>query len=109
METIFSAYTKEINNQTFYFVKKFNSFPEYDDVPKVLVAYGMHTDFYHACDIAKIYDEAVINNLLDELHILPASAKIIPLQKQKSKSLTNSIIRNTHQALLKLRLAGINN
>lgn len=109
METIFSAYTKEINNQTFYFVKKFNSFPEYEDVPKVLVTYGMHTDFYHACDIAKIYDETVINILLDHLHILPASAKIIPLQKQKTKSLANSLIKNTHEVLLKLRLAGINN
>ena len=109
MEIIYTAYTREVNSQIFYFVKKFTFFPEYENAPKVLDSYGMHKDFFRACDIAKIYDEAIINNLLNQLHILPESAKVIPMQNEKSKSsITHSLLKNTHQALLKLRLAGIN-
>jgi hypothetical protein len=108
MEIIYTAYTREVNNQIFYFVKEFTFFPEYENTPKVLNKYGMHSDFFRACDIAKIYDEAIINNLLNQLHILPESAKVIPIQNEKTKSITNSLLKNTHQALLRLRLAGIN-
>ena len=107
MENVYTAYTKVVNNVTFYFVKKYTIFPEYQDVPKVLNTMGMHIDFFRACDIAQIFNEAIINKLLlDELHILPDTAKMIPMNGVKA--ITHSLIKNTHQAILKLRLAGIN-
>lgn len=106
MENIYLAYTKVINDATFYFVKKYTTFPELEDMPKVLDSMGMHRDFYRACDIAKIYEEAVINKLLDELHILPVTEKVIPMYGVKA--ITHSLVKNTQHAILKLRLAGIN-
>lgn len=108
MEIIYTAYTREVNGQILYFVKEYTSFPEYENAPKVLNHYGMHSDFFRACDIAKIYDEAIISNLLNQLPIPPESAKVIPMQNEKAKSITHSLLKNTHLALLKLRLAGIN-
>lgn len=106
MENIFTAYTREINNQTFYFVKKFVTFPEYNDGIQILDSYGMHHDFMKACNIANIHDESVINNLSDQLRIIPEAARIIPMHKKNS--ITHSLLRNTQQAILKLGLAGFN-
>ncbi len=106
MENIYKAYTKEINDKTFYFVKKFSTYPEYENSPQVLDAMGMHKDFFKACKIAKIEDEAIIRTLMNELHIIPDSARIIHMHRVKA--MTHSIIKNTHQAILKLRLASFN-
>jgi len=106
MENIYKAYTKEINGKTFYFVKKFSIFPEFDDTPKVLDAMGMHTDFFKACAIAKVEDEVMVSKLMSDLHIIPDSARVIHMHRVKA--MTHSLIKNTHQAILKLRLAAIN-
>jgi hypothetical protein len=106
MENIYKAYTKEINGKTFYFVKKFSVFPEYENSPKVLDAMGIHTDFYKACNIAKIDDDIVVRNLMNELHIIPDSARVIHMHGVKA--MTHSLIKNTQQAILKLRLASLN-
>jgi hypothetical protein len=106
MENIYKAYTKEINGKTFYFVKKFSVFPEYENSPKVLDAMGMHTNFYKACNIAKIDDDIVVRNLMNELHIIPDSARVIHMHGVKA--MTHSLIKNTQQAILKLRLASLN-
>lgn len=106
MENIYKAYTKEINGKTFYFVKKFSSFPEYKNFPSVLDAMGMHTDFFKACNIAKIEDDLIINKLMNELHIIPKSAKVIHMHRMKA--ITHSLIKNTQHAILKLKLASIN-
>jgi len=106
MENLFTAYTKDVNNQTLYFVKKYIQFPEYNAKVPILDSYGMHTDFYKACFIANITDEAVVNNLMKQLNIEPEEARVIPLHKKVS--ITHSLFRNTQQAILKLRLAGIN-
>jgi len=106
MEVIYTAYSRVVNNVTVYFVKKYTAFPEYQDAPKVLDEMGMHKDFFRACDIARIYDESVINKLLDDLNILPDTGKVISMNSMKA--LTHTLIKNTHQAILKLRLAGIN-
>jgi hypothetical protein len=106
MENIYKAYTKEINGKTFYFVKKFSVFPEYENSPKVLDAMGMHTDFYKACNIAKIDDDIVVRNLMNELHIIPDSDRVIHMHGVKA--MTHSLIKNTQQAILKLRLASLN-
>ena len=106
MENIYKAYTKEINGKTFYFVKKFSIFPEYENFPSVLDAMGMHTNFFKACNIAKIDDEGIINKLISELHIIPESGRVIHMQRVKA--ITHSLIKNTHHAILKLGLASIN-
>jgi len=105
MENIYKTYTKEINGKTFYFVKKFSSFPEYQDL-QVLESMGMHSDFFKACKIAKIEDEVIINKLMTDLHIIPDSARVIHMHKVKA--MTHSLIKNTQHAILKLRLASIN-
>ncbi|MEO6135588.1 MAG: hypothetical protein ABIP35_10575 [Ginsengibacter sp.] len=106
MENIYTAYTREINNQTFYFVKKFTSFPEVNDGLQFMDSFAMHHDFFKACSIAKIANENVIENLMNQLNITTEDAKIIPLHKKSS--FNHSILRNTHQAFLRLRLAGLN-
>ncbi len=106
MEKIYKTYTKQINGKTFYFVKKFSVFTEYENSPKILDSMGMHSDFYKACNLAKIYDELTVNKLMKELHIIPDSARIIHFPKVKA--MTHSLIKNTHNAILKLRWASIN-
>ena len=105
MENIYTAYSKDVNGKTFFFVKKYNVFPEYEDFPNVLDSMGMHTDFYKACEIAKIDDETIIRKLLSELHI-PEPTEVI--QMHGVKAMTHTILKNTQQAILKLRVAGIN-
>jgi len=106
MENIYKAYTKEINGKTFYFVKKLSAFPEYENCPTVLDGMGMNTNFYKACNIAHVYDDLAVNKLMNELHIIPESARVIHLPK--IKSITHSFLKNTQHAILKFRLASIN-
>ncbi len=67
METIFTCYTKKIEGDIFYFVKKFIAFPELNGVPPVMEAYGMHTNFDKACDIASLHDAGIKTQLLEEI------------------------------------------
>lgn len=106
MENIYTAYSKDISGKTFFFVKKYNVFPEFEGFPKVLDNMGMHTDFYKACDIAKINDETILKKLLSQLRIPPEPTKAI--QIHGVKAVTHNLLKNTHQAILKLRLAGFN-
>lgn len=77
MENFYTAYTRVVQNTTFYFVKKYITFPEYKDVPGVLDSYGMHTDFNRACKIAVINDKEIRKQLLANLQVNPNSAKVI--------------------------------
>lgn len=106
MKLFYTAYTKEINNVSFYFVKKYIEFPECENSPRVLESMGMHRDFYRACKIASIYDETVIEQLLSQLHIMPKNAKVIPMTG--IRSMTHSLIKNTQHAILRFRIAGFN-
>jgi hypothetical protein len=106
MENIYSAYTKQINGKTFYFVKRFSTYPEYDNVPMILESMGMHSDFFKACEIAKVYDDVVINRLMNDVHIIPQSARVIHMPRVKA--MTHSLIKNTQHALMKLRWASVN-
>jgi hypothetical protein len=91
MENIYTAYTKIIESKTYYFVKKFLAFPEYQNVEPVLESYGMHTDFNKACNIAGVYDAAIKERLLHEANGTLQQAKIIDLKSGnfsgKSKAL----------------------
>lgn len=106
MEKVYKTYTKQINGKTFYFVKIFSVFTEFENSPEVLDSMGMHTNFNKACSLAKVYDENIVNKLMNDLHIMPDSARIIRLPKVKS--VTNSFLKNTHHAFSKLRWASIN-
>lgn len=101
MENIYKAYAKEINGVNFYFVKKYTAFPEYKDFPNVLNGMGMHSDFLKACDIAKVYDEIVVARLMNELHIIPESARVMHINR--AKLVTHSFLKNTQHAILKLK------
>jgi hypothetical protein len=106
MKNIYTAYVREVNGKSFFFVKKYVIYNEYDHLPGILDSMGMHTDFYKACEIAKVNDEAAISKLLNELPPTPAAAKVIRMHGVKA--ITHSLLKNTQQAILKLRLAGFN-
>ena len=86
MENFYTAYTRVVQNTTFYFVKKYITFPEYKDVPGVLESYGMHTDFNRACQIALINDKEIRKHLLADLQNNPNSAKVIHMNMTKGIS-----------------------
>ncbi len=79
METNFTCYTKKVQGEVFYFVKKFIVLPEYNNVPPVLEAFGMHKDFDKACAIAQLTDDTIKKQLLEEVETGLKQAKIIDL------------------------------
>ena len=83
MENHYAAYTKVINDVTFYFVKKYKVFPEYKDVQPILENYGMHTNFDKACQIAMVDDKAIKVQLLNNLEQNLNSAKLIQMNRDK--------------------------
>jgi hypothetical protein len=85
MENFYTAYTRNVQGTTFYFVKKYIIFPELKNVTSVLESYGMHADFDRACQIAKINDRDTRNNLLMDLQNAN-SAKVIHMNMIKDIS-----------------------
>ena len=83
MENFYTAYTKVVQNSTFYFVKKYLNFPELNDVPGILESYGMHADFNRACEIAGVKDAEVRKHLLADIQDNESSARIIYLNTAK--------------------------
>lgn len=81
METNFTCYTKKVQGEVFYFVKKFIAFPEFSSLPPVMEAYGMHTNFDKACAIANLYDAEIKKQLLEEVESGLKQAKVIDLSE----------------------------
>ena len=81
MENFYTAYSKTINGVTFHFVKQFQTFPEYKNVSPFLENYGMHTNFYKACKIARIEDKTIQQQLLDLVANTTIDAKIIQIDR----------------------------
>lgn len=79
MENIYSAFTKVINNTTFYFVKRYSHFPDLKGVPDALEGFGMHSDFDKACAIALINDEAIRQQLWLQVQPMQADSKVIEM------------------------------
>lgn len=79
METFYTAYTKLLDFKTYYFVKKFTAFPELKNVPPVMEAYGMHTDFDKACSIAGVTDAEVKTTLYEQASENRQTAKVFEL------------------------------
>ena len=108
MENIYTAYTKKVNNETLYFIKKFITFNDIKGAPQILSHYGMHSEFSKACAIAQIFDEEIIKQLAKQVYLTPATdpAKVIEFNPLKQGA--PSFLRNTQQFLSKLHLAGLN-
>lgn len=62
MKNEYTAYTREIDGQVFYFVKHFMVMPELQNVQPVQIGFGMHLEFDKACDIASITKDAEERN-----------------------------------------------
>jgi len=87
MENFYTTYRKTIDGVTFYFVKKYQTFPEYKNVSPILENYGMHTDFKQACKIAMITDQAIQKQLLDTLEVNAAQTKVVKLTRAKTNTI----------------------
>lgn len=79
MENLYTAYTKVMDNKTYYFVKKYLVFPEFKDVEPMQESFGMHTDFNKACSIAGINDPIIRAQILNEAKNTVHQAKVIDL------------------------------
>ena len=91
MENFYSSYTKTVQGKTYYFVKKFLTFPEFNNVPDVLVGYGMHTDFDKACNIAMIQETNIKLQLLNSMTGAVEKAKVIEMMPVNFES--KSVVR----------------
>lgn len=92
MEHYYKAYTKLINDTNFYFVKKYTTYPEFQDSPAVLEKFGMHKNFKKACMLAEVFDIALVEKLYDE-----ANASMLSEQ--------NAIeVENQHTTIMSQRL-----
>ncbi|MEJ7821896.1 MAG: hypothetical protein WKF85_06215 [Chitinophagaceae bacterium] len=67
MTTFYTAYSKTVNGTTFYFVKNYQTFPEFQNVAPILETFGMHTSFKQACKIALIFDVEIQQKLQNDL------------------------------------------
>lgn len=108
MENIYTAYTKKVNNETLYFVKRYNLFEDIEGSPQILSDYGMHSNFSKACAIAHIYDEKIIQQLARQVQKIPATDSAKVIEFNPSKQVEPSFLRNTQHFLSKFRLAGLN-
>ncbi len=108
MENIYSAYTKKVNNETLYFVKKYTSYTDIEGSPQILSEYAMHSRFLKACSIAQIFDKTIIEQLANQVHLSPVPEKGKVISFNPSKHNGHSFLRNTQHFLSKLRLAGFN-
>ena len=79
MANFYTGYTKMVNGQTMYFVKKFQSFPEFKDVPPFLESFGMHTEFDKACSIAGVEDPKLKEQILNDINNNTPQAKVIEI------------------------------
>ena len=90
MENYYTSYSKVVQNKTYYFVKKFLKFPEFNNVPDVLVGYGMHTEFEKACSIATIHDPRIRQRLLNEMESTVEQSKVIDMHYGNFESKSNA-------------------
>lgn len=79
MHYIYEAYTKEINGDMNYFVKKFLHFPDLPQLTDLLEGYGMHTDFQKACRIAGIEDAKIMDRIMEQVNNKVEVAKVIDM------------------------------
>jgi hypothetical protein len=105
MKPLYTAYAKSINGTTFYFVKSFRTFPELKNIPPLLEAYGMHTRFDKACEIAQIFDRETQLHLLHKIDN-GAGARVIPINTGKAEIYNLNRRHTIFPSLLKLLRIG---
>lgn len=81
LETDYQSYTKEINGEVFYFVKKFILFTGFDNVSPLLTGYGMNRNFEKACHIAGVTEKAIQQKIRPDL----PTAKIVDFKNYSFK------------------------
>jgi len=101
MKPLYTAYSKTIDGVSFYFVKTYQSFPEYKNVPPLLENYSMHTNFEQACKIAMIFDKDIQHQLLTELEDT-ATSKVLSIYPTTATKVYKLKYRQTFSPLLKL-------
>lgn len=102
MEHSYTSYTKVINAKTYYFVKKYATYPELKGVPEILESYGMHTDFDTACRIALIQDYSIKQKLFKEASPGLFYGQHVSATPELSKSLRIEKINNNTTMVTKL-------
>ncbi len=88
MEHVYSAYTKIVQDQLHYFVKKTMVIPELVGIADIVVGFGMHTDFEKACLIAGINDPAERMKLqagLEQSVITVQAPAVVKQEKVRTK------------------------
>ncbi|MBA2251036.1 MAG: hypothetical protein H0W12_12690 [Chitinophagaceae bacterium] len=88
MKNFYAAYTRVVFGTTYYFVKKYGTFPEFKNVSDVLEGYGMHTDFNSACNIAEIDNDTIRQQLLNSIQEANFG-KVVSMNVVKSLSASN--------------------
>lgn len=91
MENLYTAYTKVMDNKTYYFVKKYLVFPEFKDVEPMQESFGMHTDFNKACSIAGISDLIIRDRLFNEAMAIVQQAKVIDLNTTNFSAISTAL------------------
>lgn len=86
MEYFYTAYTKQIADKNYYFIKRYMVFPELKNAANILDGYGMHTDFYKACNIAGINKTAIREKLWLEAGCDVQPARIIHVKFPSERS-----------------------
>lgn len=79
MDIIFKGYTKTVEDKLYYFIKRYQRFPDLPGLDDIQEAFGMHTDFDKACEIAGLFDNNIKITILAEIESLVPTAKVIDL------------------------------
>jgi hypothetical protein len=79
MKQVYSAYLKQVNDVTYFFVKKYQSFPDIPGIPDIQQGFGMHENFEKACAIAGLTDATCMQELYQACLASLPQAKIIEL------------------------------
>jgi hypothetical protein len=81
-----NAYTREVNGQQFYFVKRFIIIPELQNINPVLAGFGMHLQLDKACDIAGVTDAEERKDIYEAIQQQTSQAKVISLSDFKQSA-----------------------
>lgn len=94
MEHIYNAYTKQIQGETWYFVKKIMVLPELVGIADMVVGFGMHTDFEKACHIAGVEGAAQrmqIKNDLEQILQPIQSGSTVRFQSKSAPAVSDPV------------------
>ncbi len=105
---IYKSYARVVNGRRFYFVKKFETYSDAGNLPPILVSMGMHHDFMKACELARVDDPDVIQDLLAEFTVRRSPEKVSSVsQLQRQEERKVSSVWYPHYWISKLKWANI--